>query len=183
MEAMSKEEKGDGVNSVRHGICASELAALCVAKMAVVKAAFGIYCCELAIVTRTSKPTPAADVSLDQQSSDDGSSLDLKGLKYFSTLRPLLEDLRDEGTGRDKAGNRTLHFEQCCAEELRGVSPCFRFMQWKDNGIRFFSVPGRGGPTRHGDDLRLQPPPAVRNRQRDIAGWRGWYGSVDQANV
>jgi len=39
---------------------------------------------------------------------------DVTGLKYFDKLAPLLSRLRDVGCGRDKAGNRTLHFDQYC---------------------------------------------------------------------
>lgn len=37
---------------------------------------------------------------------------DLRGLKYFKILGPLLESLHDEGTQRDTAGNRQLFFDQ-----------------------------------------------------------------------
>ena len=39
---------------------------------------------------------------------------DVTGLKYFDKLAPLLARLRDVGCGRDKAGNRLLHFDQYC---------------------------------------------------------------------
>lgn len=39
---------------------------------------------------------------------------DITGLKYFDQVRPLLERQRDVGCGRDKAGNRELHFDQYC---------------------------------------------------------------------
>lgn len=39
---------------------------------------------------------------------------DVTGLKYFDKLVPLLEPLHDVGCARDKAGNRTLHFDQYC---------------------------------------------------------------------
>ncbi len=39
---------------------------------------------------------------------------DVTGLKYFDKLAPLLARLRDVGCERDKAGNRTLHFDQYC---------------------------------------------------------------------
>jgi hypothetical protein len=39
----------------------------------------------------------------------------LQGLKYFRILRPLLQRLHDAGTERDRAGNRSLHFDQYCA--------------------------------------------------------------------
>lgn len=37
---------------------------------------------------------------------------DLQGFKHFKLLTPLLEKLRDVGCGRDKAGNRLLHYDQ-----------------------------------------------------------------------
>src|SRR3972149_1827435 len=39
---------------------------------------------------------------------------DVTGLKYFDKLAPLLARLPDVGCGRDKAGNRLLHFDQYC---------------------------------------------------------------------
>jgi hypothetical protein len=39
---------------------------------------------------------------------------DVSGLKYFDKLAPLLARLHDVGCRRDKAGNRTLHFDQYC---------------------------------------------------------------------
>ena len=40
---------------------------------------------------------------------------DIAGLKYFDKLLPLLERLHEVGCERDKAGNRTLHFDQYCS--------------------------------------------------------------------
>jgi hypothetical protein len=40
---------------------------------------------------------------------------DVKGLKYFTLLNPLLEGLRECETRRDVAGNRILHFDQYCS--------------------------------------------------------------------
>jgi Transposase DDE domain len=37
---------------------------------------------------------------------------DLRGLKYFKVLAPLLDGLHDAGTARDKTGNRILHLDQ-----------------------------------------------------------------------
>jgi hypothetical protein len=39
---------------------------------------------------------------------------DVTGLKYFDKLAPLLARLHDVGCERDKAGNRTLHYDQYC---------------------------------------------------------------------
>src|ERR1700687_1273921 len=43
-----------------------------------------------------------------------GSAEPLQGWKYFRRLTPLLARLHDAGCVRDKAGNRTLHFDQYC---------------------------------------------------------------------
>ena len=40
---------------------------------------------------------------------------DLRGLKYFKVLGPLLDGLHRAGTTRDKAGNRVLHLDQYAA--------------------------------------------------------------------
>ena len=39
----------------------------------------------------------------------------LTGFKYFKKLLPLFERLHDAGCDRDRAGNRTLHFDHYCA--------------------------------------------------------------------
>lgn len=39
---------------------------------------------------------------------------DVRGLKYFDQLAPLLERLHDVGCETDRAGNRTLHFDHYC---------------------------------------------------------------------
>ncbi len=39
---------------------------------------------------------------------------DISGLKYFDQLAPLLARLHDDGCQRDRAGNRTLHYDQYC---------------------------------------------------------------------
>ena len=39
---------------------------------------------------------------------------DVTALKYFDKLAPLLARLHEVGCDRDKAGNRTLHFDQYC---------------------------------------------------------------------
>ena len=43
---------------------------------------------------------------------DDVREEDVTGLKYFDKLAPLLARLHEVGCERDKAGNRTLHFDQ-----------------------------------------------------------------------
>src|SRR5690242_16717675 len=52
---------------------------------------------------------------------------DVVGLKYFSKLTPLLTRLHQCGCVRDKAGNRTLHFDSivrwyCCFFLTRSFS-------------------------------------------------------------
>jgi hypothetical protein len=42
----------------------------------------------------------------------------LQGFKYFKKLLPLLDRLHDHRTGRDKAGNRVLHYDQYLALNL-----------------------------------------------------------------
>ena len=37
---------------------------------------------------------------------------DVRGLKYFDQLAPLLERLHDVGCESDRAGNRVLHYDQ-----------------------------------------------------------------------
>jgi IS4 transposase len=39
---------------------------------------------------------------------------DVTGLKYFDKLAPMLARLHEVGCGRDKAGNRKLHYDQYC---------------------------------------------------------------------
>ncbi len=41
-------------------------------------------------------------------------SKDVKGLKHFKSLLPLLERLHSVGTQRDKSHNRALHMDQYC---------------------------------------------------------------------
>jgi hypothetical protein len=42
----------------------------------------------------------------------------LQGFKYFKKFLPLLDRLHDQATQRDRAGNRTLHFDQYIALQL-----------------------------------------------------------------
>lgn len=41
-------------------------------------------------------------------------SRDIRGLKHFKQLEPLLKRLHEVGCDRDKAGNRDLHMDQYC---------------------------------------------------------------------
>src|SRR5207248_9677677 len=45
----------------------------------------------------------------------------LQGWKYFRRLTPLLARLHDDGCQRDRAGNRTLHFDEYGALILLGL--------------------------------------------------------------
>jgi hypothetical protein len=54
----------------------------------------------------------------------------LQGFKYFRILRPLLERLHDAGTERDRAGNRSLHFDQYCSLVLLALfNPTLRSLR------------------------------------------------------
>lgn len=49
---------------------------------------------------------------------------DVVGLKHFKKLRPLFDQLHEVGCERDRAGNRTLHFDQyCCLMLLYMFNP------------------------------------------------------------
>ena len=39
---------------------------------------------------------------------------DIQGLKYFRRLLPMLDQLHGVGCQRDRAGNRSLHYDQYC---------------------------------------------------------------------
>lgn len=45
-------------------------------------------------------------------------SKSITGLKYFDLLKPLLAGLHEEGCQRDRAGNRTLHYDEFCMLQL-----------------------------------------------------------------
>jgi hypothetical protein len=49
---------------------------------------------------------PKADAKIQEK--------DVRGLKYFDQLAPLLERLHHVGCERDRAGNRTLHYDHYC---------------------------------------------------------------------
>src|SRR4051812_6893206 len=50
----------------------------------------------------------------------------LQGLKYLDRLLPLFDRLHDVGCQRDRAGNRTLHFDHYCALILLLLTPVLR---------------------------------------------------------
>ena len=54
-------------------------------------------------------------VCMPQPKREDVREEQLTGFKYLDRLLPLFERLHDVGTQRDKAHNRTLHFDQYCA--------------------------------------------------------------------
>jgi len=64
----------------------------------------------------TNAPTPAPpapdSAAVAPSSAPLISEKDLVGFKYFDAILPLLKRLHGEGCGRDKAHNRTLHFDQ-----------------------------------------------------------------------
>jgi Transposase DDE domain len=76
----------------------------------------------------------------------------LEGLTYFRRLKPLLAPLHNAGCARDKAGNRTLHFDQYCsliflalfnpvARSLRGLSQASKLDKvQKDLGVQYASL-------------------------------------------
>jgi hypothetical protein len=54
----------------------------------------------------------------------------LRGFKYFKMLLPLFDRLHQDGTGRDKAGNRDLHFDQyVCLQLLFFFNPIVTSMR------------------------------------------------------
>ena len=54
---------------------------------------------------------------------------DLRGLKYFKVLGPLLDGLHRAGTTRDKAGNRVLHLDQYAALLLYFFNPIVKCLR------------------------------------------------------
>jgi hypothetical protein len=53
-------------------------------------------------------------IAVPRQAADKIQEKDITGLKYFDQLAPLLKRLHKDGCNRDKAGNRTLHYDQYC---------------------------------------------------------------------
>lgn len=69
---------------------------------------------------------------------------DIKGLKYFGLINPLLEGLHECGTERDVAGNRILHYDQYCSlvllfyfnpivDSLRGIQQASQLGKIQEN--------------------------------------------------
>jgi hypothetical protein len=83
---------------------------------------------------------------------------DIQGLKYLEVLLPLLEGLHDVGCERDKAHNRTLHYDQYCLLVLLSLfNPIVRSL--------------RG----------LQQASALKNVQRKLGCPRTSLGSLSEA--
>ena len=72
--------------------------------------------------TESDAPSPVLKDTVDETASaiDPSASplrlteKDIVGLKYFDQLVPLFARLQEDGCGRDKAGNRVLHYDQYC---------------------------------------------------------------------
>jgi DDE family transposase len=114
----------------------------------------------------------------------------LEGWKYLRRLTPLLARLHDTGCARDKAGNRTLHFDQYCslillalfnpvARSLRGLNQASQLEKVQnDLGVRYASLGSLSEAAHVFDPERLLPiiaeltgelrPHATDPRLRDI---------------
>ena len=81
---------------------------------------------------------------------------DLKGFKHFKLLNSILERLHDTACKRDRAGNRTLHFDQYTAlillyffnpivTSLRGIQQTSELKRsrrnWVARGLRLARFP------------------------------------------
>ena len=61
--------------------------------------------------------------------------IETRGFKYLLAVVPLLERLHDGGCARDRAGNRTLHFDQYVALMLVAMfSPSVDSMRVRSAG-------------------------------------------------
>jgi len=58
------------------------------------------------------EPTDSTPHLQPESSKKEIQAKDITGLKYFDQLAPLLQRLHDDGCERDRAGNRTLHYDQ-----------------------------------------------------------------------
>jgi Transposase DDE domain len=80
---------------------------------------------------------------------EDVQERDITGLKYFDKLMPLLARLHDVGCQRDKAGNRTLHFDQYCLLVLLFLfNPVVRSLRAIEQASRLRKVQRKLGCTR-----------------------------------
>ncbi len=113
-----------------------------------------------------------------------------QGWKYLRHLAPRLARLRPAGCARDKAGNRTLHFDQYCtlillalfnpvARSLRGLSQASQLTKVQDSlGVNYASLGARSEAARVFDPALLVPiinellgelrPAATDPRLRDV---------------
>jgi hypothetical protein len=77
---------------------------------------------------------------------DDVREEDVTGLKYFDKLAPLLARLHEVGCGRDKAGNRKLHFDQYCMLVLLFLfNPVVRSLRAIEQASELRKVQGKLG--------------------------------------
>jgi hypothetical protein len=73
----------------------------------------------------------------------------LRGFKYFRVLRPLLQRLHDSGTARDRAGNRSLHFDHYCTLVLLALfNPVVRSLRGMQRASDLSTVQKRLGVPR-----------------------------------
>jgi hypothetical protein len=83
---------------------------------------------------------------------------DIQGLRYLERLLPLLDRLHDVGCQRDKAGNRSLHYDQYCLLVLLFLfNPVLRSMR------------------------ALQQASTLKNVQRKLGCSRAALGSLSEA--
>jgi hypothetical protein len=74
---------------------------------------------------------------------------DLSGFKYFDELAPRFETLYEFGCERDKAGNRTLHYDQFCMGILLALfNPIVNSLGGLDQGTQFSRIRERLGVER-----------------------------------
>jgi hypothetical protein len=74
---------------------------------------------------------------------------DLSGFKYFDELAPRFETLHEFGCERDKAGNRTLHYDQFCMGMLLALfNPIVNSLGGLDQATQFSRIRERLGVER-----------------------------------
>jgi hypothetical protein len=74
---------------------------------------------------------------------------DLSGFKYFDELAPRFETLHELGCQRDKAGNRTLHYDQFCMGMLLALfNPIVNSLGGLDQATQFSRIRERLGVER-----------------------------------
>lgn len=101
---------------------------------------------------------------------------DIVGLKYFDRLMPLLERLHDVGTSRDRAGNRTLFFDQYCAYLLLFLfNPIVTSLRGIQQASQLKRVQKRLGCSRASlgslsEATQVFDPEPVKHIARDLAG-------------